>query len=98
MDDESTHILRRLNDTWKILFLDADVAMLAGMTALLGFVLDHIIPGLVAAGAVGYAGHKFKGDRHPAYLFHLLYWYFPPVFPQTKLSRTPPSHFREMVG
>jgi hypothetical protein len=72
--------------------------MLAGMTALLGFVLDHIIPGLLAAGAVGYAGHKFKGDRHPAYLFHLFVLVLPAGIAADKTGPTPPSHYREMVG
>ena len=48
--------------------------------------------GLLSASAYARA----KSGKHPAFALHLLYWHLPG--PVTGLTRTPPSHLREMQG
>lgn len=95
-----SYIPRRLDDTWKIGFWDADVAapilffffvgyvagskMAFAVCLLVGFVLSRWIA-------------RVKADKHPAFALHWAYWNLPSN-PMTALKATPPSHIRRMVG
>ena len=92
----STEIPRRLNDPPRMFWWDLDVALLV-----LGCALGGVITGFFATGALlglllASAYGRAKSGKHPAFALHLLYWHLPG--PVTGLTRTPPSHLREMTG
>ena len=94
--DDDTYIPRLLNDQWKWLWFDADVALAAMTLWLLGILANHFLIGLAAGFFAGWLLMKAKSDKHPAYALHLAYRYLPAEL--MPLKRTPPSHLREMVG
>jgi len=94
--NDGTYIPRRLNDPWKIVWFELDVAIPWTIVFLLGLLADHWFVGVIIACIVARAIMKVKSDKHPAFALHWAYWYLPEVF--SKMKRTPPSHICEMVG
>lgn len=95
-----TDIPRRLDDQWKIGFWDIDVAAptiffffigyLAGTKTIFGLCLAL---GLLISRGLS----RSKGDKHPAFAMHWLYWHLP-TNPVVSMRQTPPAHIRRMVG
>jgi len=94
--DDDTYIPRRLNDSWKWLWFDADVATVALSVWMLAVVANHFLVGMCFGALAGWLMMKLKSDKHPAYALHLAYWYLPAEM--MPLHCTPPSHRRQMIG
>lgn len=95
-DAVDTWIVSRLNDPWKLLFVDIDIGMLAGMVMLVAFLAKQYLLGLVLGGGLGYLLHNHRRGKPTGYLRHLCYWHLPAV--TSRLKRTPPSHLTETLG
>ncbi len=84
----------RLDAPAKFLIFDADVGLAFGFGFLTGIVvLDNMPIGVLLGAGLGWGWSRIKSGKHPAFQWHLLYWYVP-----WSLRRTPPSFLREMVG
>lgn len=102
MNQDDTYIPRRLNDTWKLGFVDVDVALPFVVIFGIGLLADGFALGWHSfmAAVLGVAASRWfsrqRADKHPAFLLHLGYWYLPAIL--TPLKRTPPSHIRRTIG
>jgi conjugal transfer pilus assembly protein TraL len=97
-----TRIPRRLDDVWKLGFIDLDVALPFVVIFLFAALADSFQFGwktLLGVFMGVWASRWYsrrRADKHPAFMLHLAYWFLPSIF--SPLKRTPPSHFRRMIG
>jgi type IV conjugative transfer system protein TraL len=97
MDDESTHITVKANEPFKLLFIDLDIGMVAGLIAMSGFLAQSYILPTIAAAAVGYGLHYIRTNYPRGFMTQfILYWTLPSPF--RPLKATPPSAIREFIG
>ena len=96
MSDVSLDIPRRLNDPPRMFWWDIDVALLFLGAVLAGMVAGFFLTGCLAGVLLAWAFGKAKSGEHPAFALHLLYWHLPGFV--SGLTRTPPSHQRDLVG
>ena len=96
MTDSDYAIPRRLNDPMKMLWWDADVFAVAFAPVILGALAGSFMAGLLFGLALGWAYGRSKSGKHKAFALHALYWHLGEAV--VKLKRTPPSHFRELIG
>jgi conjugal transfer pilus assembly protein TraL len=96
MSEADYAIPRRLNDPMKFLWWDADVFVIAFAPVALGILAGSFLAGLLFGLLMGWAFGRVKAGKHKAYALHALYWHGGEAI--VKLKRTPPSHFRELIG
>ena len=96
MTELAYEIPRRLNDPPRMFWWDIDVALLFLAAALAGMVAGFFLTGAASGVLLAWAYGKAKSGEHPAFALHLLYWHLPGFV--TGLTRTPPSHCRELDG
>jgi type IV conjugative transfer system protein TraL len=97
MNDLDMNIVTGLKDPWKFLFVDMDVAMVAGgvgCTVLNAGYSPTIV--VLVAGIVGYVMHAARKGKPKGYARHLTYWYLPPAV--SGLKRVPPMWASRTVG
>jgi conjugal transfer pilus assembly protein TraL len=95
-----TYIPRRLDDSWKIGFWDADVAAPFLFCFFIGYTAGTKLAFVIAMAVGIYLSRwlaRIKSDKHPAFALHWVYWNLPPN-PLIAMKSTPPSHLRRMVG
>ena len=95
-----TYIPRRLDDTWKIGFWDADVAVPPLFCFFVGYMSGSKMSFAVCMAIGLYISRWFsriKADKHPAFALHWIYWHLPSN-PLTALRMTPPSYLCRMIG
>lgn len=59
------------------------------------FFLGQQIVAIFVCGVVYFSLKKLKGDRPPSYIWHLVYWHFPPIFAFRVL---PSSYKKRFIG
>lgn len=96
MTDSTFDIPRRLNDPPRMFWWDLDVSLLVMAAALAGMISGFFLSGCALGVLLAAAYGRAKSGKHPAYALHILYWNLPSAV--TGLTRTPPSHLREMLG
>ena len=96
MTDATLEIPRRLNDPPRMFWWDLDVALLVMAAALAGMISGFFLSGCALGVLLAAAYGRAKSGKHPAFALHVLYWTLPAAV--TGLTRTPPSHLREMHG
>jgi conjugal transfer pilus assembly protein TraL len=93
-------IPRRLDDQWKVGLWDIDVAAPFAICLCLGMLANVGTKGIVAGAIFGVLGSRWlskkKADKHSAFAWHWAYWHLPSLL--SRMSATPPSHVRRMVG
>ncbi len=97
-----TRIPRRLDDVWKLGFIDLDVALPFVVIFLFAALADSFQFGwktllgifMVCGQVAGTAAGVPISIRLSCCTW--AYWFLPSVF--SPLKRTPPSHFRRMIG
>jgi type IV conjugative transfer system protein TraL len=95
--DLDSQIVSRLNDPFKFLFLDMDLAMLSsGVFLMLLMSGLPILVTLAIPAGIAYLLHKSRQDKPRGFIQHWLYWYLPPVFLQ--LRAVPPMWCVRTVG
>lgn len=96
-NDPDSDIVSRLNDPFKFLFVDMDLAMLCS-----GIFLTLLMSGLptlltlAVPGGIGYFLHKSRQDKPRGFVQHWLYWYMPSALLQ--LRAMPPMWCIRTVG
>jgi conjugal transfer pilus assembly protein TraL len=95
-----TFIPRRLDDSWKIGFWDADVAAPVLFFFFVGYTSGSKLAFVISM-TVGIALSRWlsriKADKHPAFALHWAYWNLPKT-PATAMRATPPSEIVRMIG
>jgi conjugal transfer pilus assembly protein TraL len=95
-----TYIPRRLDDSWKIGFWDAEVALPVLFMLMIGYASGSKL-GFAVCLVIGIAISRWfsrmKADKHQAFALHWLFWHLPTT-PLTAMRVTPPSCIRRMVG
>ena len=87
---------RRLDDPELIGLWTLDEFMGLVIPFAWGILAQHILIGIVVAGAVWFALRKAKAGRASAWVIHAAYWYLGESF--VRLRATPPSHMRRLAG
>jgi len=93
-------IPRTLDDPARVLWWEADQAILVSAFVVFGMVIGSFLTGAVVGTVLGWLYGKSKSGKHKAFAIHALYWHLPSsaVKAILNLRRTPPSDYREFVG
>lgn len=97
MPDHDQQIVAHLKDPWRFIFIDMDIAFLAGAVGLLvagAGAPAHVT--VIAASAFAYAIHSIRRGRPKGFAKHFAYWYLPPTV--VRLRRLPPMWSMRTVG
>ena len=95
-DQRAYYIPQYLDEPQRIIVWTIDEAVgfiIPFLIFLIGF--NSPVIGFLAGGSVLFAFTKLKGQRGPKYVWHLAYWYLPPLL---GLRSTPASHLRQLLG
>jgi type IV conjugative transfer system protein TraL len=97
MDDHDMKIVMGLKDPWKFLFVDMDVAMVAGAVGCVALNAGYSPTVVViAAGVTGYLMHAARKGKPKGFARHFIYWHLPPTV--SGLKRVPPAWATRTVG
>jgi conjugal transfer pilus assembly protein TraL len=88
-------IPRRLDETWKVLFWDSDVAFVFLFGIFIGVMSGFVVTAFFITIVLTYVYSKAKSGQARGYAMHLLYWNLPSTL---GMKRTPLSARREFVG
>jgi len=89
-------IPRTLDDPARLLWWDADLAILVSTFVVFGMVIGSPLIGVICGGSMGAIYGKAKSGKHKAFAMHLMYWYLPGAV--LSMKRTPSSDFQEYIG
>lgn len=89
-------IPRTLDSPPKLLWWDADQAILVSGCLVFGMAIGSPVIGVLLGGGIGVVYGRAKSGKHPMFAFHIMYWYLPGAL--LGLKRTPSSDYREYVG
>lgn len=89
-------IPRTLDAMPRFLWWDMDQAGLVVGIVVLGMLADSMMVGTVLGLAAGWSYGRTKQGKHPKFAIHAMYWHLPSEF--LSFKRTPPSHYRELIG
>lgn len=97
MSDHDQQIVTGLKDPWKFIFIDMDIAILAGAVGMLavGAGASSTVTVLIAS-AFAYLIHSFRRGRPKGFAKHFAYWYLPPSV--VRLRTLPPMWSPRSVG
>jgi len=96
MENDKYQIPKYLDDPFKIVLFTLDEFLALVIPFFIGlWVFDFPICGSIVGAIMVFALKKIKGERGHYYLYHLMYWYLPPL---RKFRSTPPSHMRDFLG
>jgi len=87
---------RRLDDPELIGLWTLDEFMGLVIPFAWGILAQHIVIGILGAGAAWFALRKAKAGRASAWVIHAAYWYLGENF--VRMRVTPPSHMRRLAG
>lgn len=89
-------IPRTLDSPPRVLWWDADQAILVSAFVVFGMAIGSMMIGVLLGGAMGYLYGRAKSGKHPMFAIHLMYWHLPGAL--LGFRRTPSSDHREYVG
>lgn len=95
-----THVLRRLDDPWKLGLWELDIALPFAFCMFMGMLKGtglSLFMGVAVGFFIAQRIGKIKAARHPKYFRHFMYWVLPPVSLAAPKA-LPPSSQHEMVG
>ena len=87
---------RRLDDPELIGLWTLDKFMGLVIPFAWGILAQHVVIGIMGAGAAWFALRKAKAGRASARVIHAAYWYLGASFVHMRV--TPPSHMRRLAG